>query len=109
MRSVVVASSVVVAVVTGGRGLRRLRLLLLLVQLLDRLDLLLQLHPPVLEPDLDLALGQTQLVRHLYSPPTREVMVGVELLLQLEGLVARVRLAVAAAEAARTSEQVSAP
>lgn len=37
-----------------------MRRLVLLVELLDRLDLLLEFHAPVLEPDLDLALGQTQ-------------------------------------------------
>src|SRR5688572_31603453 len=35
------------------------------VQLLDLLDLLLGLHPSVLEPDLDLTLRQTEAVRDL--------------------------------------------
>ena len=91
-----------------GGGLCGLRLLLLLVQLLDGLDLLLELHPAVLEPDLDLPLRQAQLVRHLYPPPPREVVVRVELLLQLQGLVAGVRLAAAAAEARGAGEQVGA-
>lgn len=69
-----------------------LRLLLLLIKLLNRLNLLLQLHPPVLEPDLDLSLGETQSVRHLYSSSAGQVVVGVELLLQLERLVPRVGL-----------------
>lgn len=79
-----------------GRGRRRrllrLRLLLLLVELLDGLDLLLELHPPVLEPDLDLSFGEAEGVRHLDPPSPRQVVVGVELLLQLERLVAGVRL-----------------
>ena len=53
----------------------------------------LPLHAPVLEPDLDLALGQAQGVRDLDAPPPRQVAVVVELLLQLQGLVARVGLA----------------
>ena len=76
---------------SGGR-LLSLGLLLLLVELLDRLDLLLQLHPPVLEPDLDLSLRQAEGVRHFYPPPPRQVVVRVELLLQFKGLVPRVRL-----------------
>ena len=61
--------------------------LFLLVQLFDGLDLLLEFHPPVLEPDLDLALRQAQLVGHFYSPSSGEVMVGVKLFLQLKCLV----------------------
>ena len=74
------------------RRLGRLRLLLLLVELLDRLDLLLELHPPVLEPDLDLALGEAQAVGDLDAAPPGQVAVVVELLLQLQGLVPRVGL-----------------
>ena len=51
------------------------------------------LHTPVLEPDLDLALGQAERVRDLDAPPPRQVAVVVELLLQLQRLVARVGLA----------------
>ena len=76
--------------------LGRLGLFLLLVQLLDGLDLLFKLHPSVLEPDFDLPLGETKLVSHLYPPPPGEVVVGVELLLQLQGLVAGVSLAASA-------------
>ena len=76
--------------------LGRLGLLLLLVQLLDGLDLLFKLHPSVLEPDFDLPLGETKLVSHFYPPPPGEVVVGVELLLQLQGLVAGVSLAASA-------------
>lgn len=65
------------------RCLLRLRLLLLLVELLDGLDLLLELHPPVLEPDLDLSLCEAQRVGHLDPSSPRQVVVGVELLLQL--------------------------
>ena len=59
---------------------------LLLVDLLDRPQLLLELHPPVLEPDLDLALGEAQRVGDLDPAAPREIVVEVELLLQLEGL-----------------------
>lgn len=72
------------------RRLLGLRLLLLLVQLLDRLDLLLQLHSPVLEPDLDLPLRETQGMRDLDSAAAGQVAVEVELLLQLQRLVAGV-------------------
>jgi len=51
---------------------------------------LLPLHPPVLEPDLDLALGQHQRMRYLDAPSPRQVPVVVELLLELEDLVAGV-------------------
>ena len=105
MRAVVAA---VVVAAAHGRRLGRLGLLLLLVELLDGLDLLLELHPPVLEPDLDLALRQAELVRHLYPPPPGEVVVGVELLLQLEGLVAGVGLAAAPPEAVGACEEVGA-
>ena len=104
MRTVVVAAVVPLVV----RRLGRLRLLLLLVELLDRLDLLLELHPPVLEPDLDLPLRQAQLVRHLDPPPPRQVVIRVELLLQLQGLVPRVRLPPPPAEAARSREEMRA-
>ncbi len=60
-----------------------------------RLVLLRPLHPPVLEPDLDLALSQAECVCNLDPAPAGQVAVEVELLLQLQGLVARVRLAAA--------------
>ena len=46
-----------------------------------RLVLLLPLHPPVLEPDLDLPLSQAESVGDLYPPPPCEIPVEVELLL----------------------------
>ena len=58
-----------------------------------RLVLLLPLHPPVLEPDLDLSLCETESVSDLYPPAPREISVEVELLLQLQGLVPSVGLA----------------
>ena len=64
----------------------------LLVYLLHRAQLLLQLHPPILEPDLYLPLGQAERVGDLDSPPSRQVVVEVELLLELKGLEARVGL-----------------
>ena len=45
-----------------------------------QLVLLLGLHPPVLEPDLDLSLRQSQVVSDLYPPPPSQVAVKVELL-----------------------------
>ncbi len=57
-----------------------------------RLVLFLPLHAPILEPDLDLALGQTQGVGDLDAPPASQVAVEVELLLELQGLVPGVRL-----------------
>ena len=53
----------------------------------SHLVLLLPLHPAVLEPDLDLPLGEAKRVSNFYSPPSGQVSVKVELLLQLQGLV----------------------
>ncbi|GFT15203.1 hypothetical protein NPIL_72181 [Nephila pilipes] len=53
----------------------------LFIDLLDRPHLFLELHPPVLEPDLDLALRETQRMRDLDPPPARQVVVEVEFLL----------------------------
>lgn len=50
--------------------------------------LLLVLHPPVLEPDLHLLLGQPQTCRDLDPPQPGQVHVGGELPLQLEQLLA---------------------
>jgi len=75
-----------------SRCLCRLSLLLLLVQLLDRLDLLLQLHPPVLEPNFDLSLSETELVSHLDPASPREVVIRVKFLFQLKRLVSGVSL-----------------
>lgn len=58
-----------------------------------RLALLFGLHAPVLEPDFDLALRQAEGVCDLDSPASSQVPIEVELLLQLERLIARVRLA----------------
>ena len=64
----------------------------LLVDLFHRPQLLLPLHPPILEPDLDLTFGEAKGVRDLYSPPSRQVWVEVKFLFQLERLEPRVRL-----------------
>lgn len=71
---------------------RRVLLLLFLVELLDGLNLLLLLHSPILKPNFYLSFGETQHVRQFNSSPAREVPVEFKLLLQLERLVARVRL-----------------
>ena len=52
--------------------------------------LALPLHAAVLEPDLDLALGEAERVRDLDAPAPGQVAVEVELFLELERLVARV-------------------
>ena len=52
--------------------------------------LLFPLHPSVLEPDLDLSLGETQGVRDFDSSSASQVAVEVELFLQLQRLVASV-------------------
>ena len=56
------------------------------------LVLLLVFHAPILEPDFDLPLAQRQVVRYLDAAPSRQILVEVELLLQLQCLVPRVRL-----------------
>ena len=67
---------------------------------------LLPLHAPVLKPDLDLSLGETELVGDLDASPACQVPVEVELLLEFECLMARVRrtssLVVAAVHAVNT-------
>lgn len=55
------------------------------------LFLLLMLHPAVLEPDLDLSLGQLEHAGHLDAARAAQVAVEEELLLQLHQLCARVR------------------
>ena len=57
-----------------------------------RLVLLLPLHAPVLEPDLDLPLREAQSMGNLDPSPAREIPVEVELLLQLQGLITGVGL-----------------
>ena len=57
-----------------------------------RLVLLLPLHAPVLEPDLDLTLRETQSMGNLDPSPACEVPVKVELLLQLQGLITGIGL-----------------
>lgn len=52
--------------------------------------LLLPLHAPVLEPDLDVALGEAQGQRQLHAARPRDVAVEQELLLELQQLGARV-------------------
>lgn len=74
----------------GRRGLA-VRVLPAHVLRVRQLVVLLPLHPTVLEPDLYLPLGEDQRVRDLDPSPTRQVPVVMELLLQLEDLVPRVR------------------
>ena len=69
-----------------------MRRLVLLVELLDGLNLLLELHASVLKPNFDLALCQAQGVGHFDPPPPRQVVICVKLFLELQRLVARVRL-----------------
>lgn len=56
-----------------------------------RLLVLFVFHPPVLKPDLYLALGEIQQIGHLHPPRAAKVAVKVKLLLQLHKLRARVR------------------
>ena len=63
-----------------------------LVDLAYRLHLAFLLHATVLEPDLDLALGERQLARQLDAATARQVAVELEVLLEFESLVAGVRL-----------------
>lgn len=56
-----------------------------------QLVVFLPAHAPVLEPHLHLPLGQTQRVGHLNAAAAREVAAEVELLLELQNLLARVR------------------
>lgn len=67
----------------------------IIILLLSYLSLcvLLVLHPPVLEPDLDLSLREVQVPRELPPLLLGDVRVEEELLLQLEGLELGVRLA----------------
>ena len=48
---------------------------------------LLPLHPSVLEPDLDLTLGEAELMGDLDAAPARQVAVKVEFFLEFERLV----------------------
>lgn len=80
----------------------------LLVDLLHRPQLLLELHPAVLEPDLDLSLGETQRVGDLDSSSAGQVVVKVEFLLQFERLEAGVRLAAASSWAAVWTSKITA-
>ena len=79
-------------IVTGSQVFLFFQDLTVAVELLDRKLLLLQLHPAVLEPDLDLSLRQAQRMRDLDPSLPGQVVVELELLLQLQGLVAAVRL-----------------
>jgi len=95
---------VLVVVVHGCSGGRSMVVVVVVVARPARLDahqlrgnarkvfvLLFELHSPVLEPDLDLPLGEQQIVRYLDAPPSRQITIVVELLLQFQRLKARVR------------------
>ena len=56
----------------------------------DTFLILLVLHSAVLEPDLDLPLGEVEQVCHLYPPGSAQIAVKVKLLLQLHQLGAGV-------------------
>ena len=64
----------------------------LLVDLFNGAQFFLEFHASVLEPDFDLALGQTEGVRDFNPPPPRQVVIEVELFFQFQRLVARVSL-----------------
>ena len=52
---------------------------------------LFPLHSPVLKPDFNLPFRETEGVRDLHPAPARQVPVVVELLLELQNLLTRVR------------------
>lgn len=52
--------------------------------------LLLPLHAPILEPDLDLSLRQAERVRDLDASPACQVAIEVEFLLKFQCLIAGV-------------------
>ena len=85
---------------SGGRRLSRfrrrrrcltVRVLPAHVLRVRQLVIFLPLHAPVLEPDLNLPLGQHQGMSDLDPSPSRQVPIVMEFLLQLEDLVPRVR------------------
>jgi len=63
-----------------------------LVEFFDGANLLLLLHAAVLKPDLDLSLGEVERDGEFDAASARQVTTVVELLLELECLVTRVRL-----------------
>lgn len=89
----------------GCSCLLRLSLFFLFVQFFDGLYLLLQLHPPVLEPDFDLPLSQAQGMSHLDASSPRQIMICVEFLLQLQRLVSSVRLPATSPQTIRTCNE----
>lgn len=58
-----------------------------------KLVVFLPAHAPVLKPHFHLPLGQTESMGHLNPAAAREIPTEVELLLELEDLLARVRCA----------------
>lgn len=78
---------------TLRRGLRRdVGVTIARAGLSLRFVLLFPLHSPILEPNFDLPLGETQCMRDLDTPPPGQISVEVELLLQLQRLVTCIRL-----------------
>lgn len=67
----------------------------LFVDLFDSAQLLLQLHSPVLEPDLDLSFREAECMCNLDASSPGQVVVEVKLLLQLQRLESRICLATA--------------
>lgn len=88
---VVVVAIVVVIVVVFGPGLfaRRLRASVFPAHIfrIGQMIVLLVLHPTILEPYLNLPLGQHQRMGDLDPPSPGQVLVEVKLLLQLQHLV----------------------
>ena len=78
--------------ILSWHSLRSLSLSFLFIEFLNRLDLLLEFHPSILKPNLDLSLSQAESMSHFNPSSTCEVMVCVELLLQLKGLISSVSL-----------------
>jgi len=69
--------------IRGPTHLGLLSLPLLFVEFLDGLNLFLQFHPTVLEPNFDLPFRQAERVGHFNTSSSRQVMVRVKFFLQL--------------------------
>ena len=88
-KSVVIMRSERVAMATL---FSRLILFFLLIELFDCMDLLFELHSSILKPDFDLSFGKAKLMGHFDPSSSREVVICVKFLLQLQGLISGVSL-----------------
>lgn len=63
-----------------------------MIVLFVTLDLLLQLHASILEPDFDLPLRQTECMGHFNASPPGQVVISMKLLFKFERLISSVGL-----------------